>query len=268
MIIKHFNGSPKCLSRTVLPALEQGWKDHSSNIHFFFGYPRYSVMKEVNKLKEEWWFIDTGYLSAFYDRNPYPKIHDHDKTYFRVCRGSWHTKSVVDTSPERFNDLVSKNITSEFKGWKHNTKGHVLLCSSDQTDSRLFAGKSVQDWVKDETIKMTVQTGLEVRWRQKPLLSNQWVRKSIIEDLSKDLNNCFFTKGLVSGVMIDALVLGYPSYVHKDHCLAQLKMDPINSILPSEKEVTETLYNLANNQFTIDEMKSGKAYNRLKEYYG
>lgn len=268
MIYKYFNPSPRCLSHIILPILEQGWKDSSSNIHFFFGYPRYDAIKEVIKRKEEWWFIDTGYLSAFYNRHPYPKVHDYEKTYFRICKGSWHTKSVVDTNPERFNDLVNRNITREFKGWKHNPKGHVLLCSSSQPDSRLFENKSVEDWLRDETFKLTIQTGLKVKWRQKPSLTDQWTQKSIIDDLARDLNGGFFAKGLVSGVMIDALILGYPSYVHQDHCLAQLKMDPINSILPSETKVTETLYNLANNQFNINEMKSGKAYNRLKEYYG
>lgn len=263
MIIKHFNDNPNCLSHQVLPALEQGWEDTGDKrVHFFFGYPKADLVKKVMKAGEEWWFVDYGYMSAFIDRHP-PKIHHYDKTYFRVTKGAWHLNKLLDTDRKRFDVLVDQGVTKHFEGWKYKKNGHILICSSSDLVTKFFTGKIVRDWIESEMFNLKISTGKAVLWRDKPRPNNQWWNRSI----AQDLEGAAFVRTLISGAAVDALVLGYPSMVPSYHALAVLGMDPVKNKMPLEDAVTDVLYNLANNQFTIDQMKSGLAYNSMRKYY-
>lgn len=264
MIYKYFNKNPQCLSHQVLPALEQGWEDtNGKDVHLFFGFPRHSDIRKIKRQGGEWWFVDYGYMSAFIDRHP-PKIHYYDKTYFRVTKGDYHVKTVFDTNSDRFDTLVNQGVTAHFDGWKYKKNGHVLICSSSDLVTKYFTGKIVQEWLNQEMFNLKISTGKNIIWRDKPRPNNQWFNRSIAEDLK----GASFVRTLISGAAVDALVLGYPSMVPSYHALAVLGMDPVKNKMPSEDAVTDVLYNLANNQFTIDEMKSGLAYKSLRKYYG
>ena len=264
MIIKHFNDNPNCLSHQVLPALEQGWEDTGDRkVHFFFGYPKANQVRKLNRTGEEWWFVDYGYMSAFIDRHP-PKIHQYNKTYFRVTKVAWHITKLVDIDRKRFDVLVDQGVTKHFEGWKYKKNGHILICSSSDLVTSFFTGKIVQDWIQEEMFNLKISTGNAVIWRDKPRPSNQWWNRSIAEDLK----GASFVRTLISGAAVDALILGYPSMVPSYHALSALNMDPVKNKIPTEDAVKDVIYNLANNQFTIDEMKSGLAYNSMRKYYG
>ena len=40
----------------------------------------------------EWWYVDVGYITEQITRYPEPKIHNYDRTYFRICKGNIHAK--------------------------------------------------------------------------------------------------------------------------------------------------------------------------------
>ena len=89
MIITHNIPWDKCLSKQLFPAIEKGWTDTDKPIHFFWGLAGQN-RKEIRKCMEsgeEWWYVDVGYLTQQITRYPEPKIHDYDKTYFRICKG-------------------------------------------------------------------------------------------------------------------------------------------------------------------------------------
>ena len=83
----------KCLSHQIWPHIEKGWKDEDKPIHFFWGLGgnNTKLIAEVTEKKEEWWYVDVGYLTQQITRYPEPKIHDLDKTYFRIVKGGLHT---------------------------------------------------------------------------------------------------------------------------------------------------------------------------------
>ena len=93
MIITHKIAWDKCLSHQIWPAIEKGWKDEDKNIHFFWGLAGHNIpeIKKCMDSGEEWWFVDTGYISKPITRYPVPEIVDKKRTFFRICKGSIHT---------------------------------------------------------------------------------------------------------------------------------------------------------------------------------
>ena len=64
---------------------------------------------------DEWWFVDTGYLSSQITRYPEPKINDYDSTYFRIIKGI-HIQIVFHVAtPDRWNILINKALTQNLK---------------------------------------------------------------------------------------------------------------------------------------------------------
>ena len=65
MIITHKMAWDKCLSHQIWPAIEKGWKDEGHDVHFFWGLAakNTSEIKACMDRGDEWWFVDTGYLS-------------------------------------------------------------------------------------------------------------------------------------------------------------------------------------------------------------
>ena len=66
---------------------------------------------------EEYYFVDTGYISSQITRYPEPKILDEKRTYFRICKGSFHTNRGKVNTPARLEKLRRLGIDAEFKGW-------------------------------------------------------------------------------------------------------------------------------------------------------
>ena len=54
-----------CLSHQIWPYIKEGWKDEDKKIHFFWGLGGANVqeIQEVERLGEEWWYIDVGYIT-------------------------------------------------------------------------------------------------------------------------------------------------------------------------------------------------------------
>ena len=67
-----------CLSHQIWPFIKEGWKDEDKKIHFFWGLGGANVqeIQEVERLGEEWWYIDVGYITEQITRYPIPKIND------------------------------------------------------------------------------------------------------------------------------------------------------------------------------------------------
>ena len=134
MIITHKIGWQKCLSHQIWPAIEKGWKDDGRPTHFFWGLADNNLkgIRDCIDKNEDWYYVDVGYLTQQITRYPEPKIHDYDKTYFRICKGNIHTIRGKVGSGVRLQKLESQGIDVEFKGWNTGETRHILLCPSSQ----------------------------------------------------------------------------------------------------------------------------------------
>ena len=134
MIITHKIKWNKCLSHKIWPMIEKGWPDEGRPVHFFWGLAGNNIaeIRKCMEMNEEYYFVDTGYLSSQITRYPEPKILDEKKTFFRICKGSFHTNKGKVNTPERLERLKQLGIDAEFKGWRDTGK-HILLCPSSPT---------------------------------------------------------------------------------------------------------------------------------------
>jgi len=246
MIITHKLQWNKCLSHQIWPAIEKGWKDEDKPIHFFWGLGGSNIqeIREVTERGEEWWFVDVGYLTQQITRYPEPKIHDFDKTYFRIIKGGIHTTRGKVGNGQRLNELNNKGIDVEFKGWYTGETKHILVAPSSKK-----------------------YTDREIRVRNKPRPNNEWWNT----DIKDDLIDCHCLVTNMSLASIDAIMNRVPVIAAGKNIAAPVSSRSPKFVekpfRPGRKTIDEWLKYVVENQFTIQEIENGTAYDILKEQY-
>mgnify|MGYP000862494329 FL=1 len=267
MIITHNIPWDKCLSKQLFPAIEKGWSNEGRPTHFFWGLAGKNIrgIKECIEKNEEWWYVDVGYLTQQITRYPEPKIHDYDKTYFRICKGNIHTIRGKVGPGVRLQKLEHQGIDIQFKGWNTGETTHILVAPSSQTVTYHINGISQDEWVKQITEEIKQHTDMPIKFRNKPRPGNQWWETDIKDDL-KDCH-CLVTNMSLS--VIDAILNQVPVICHQRNVAAPVSSRDIKYIKkpmrPGRKTIDEWLKVIAENQFTIPEIEDGTAYRTLRE---
>ena len=265
MIITHKLNWSKCLSHQIWPAIEKGWPDEGRPVHFFWGLAgnNISEIRKCMDLNEEYYFVDTGYISKPIHRYPEPKILDEKRTYFRICKGSFHTNKGKVNTPERLEKLKELGIDAEFKGWRDTGK-HILLCPSSPTVTFQMNGITQDEWVEVAKREIRKYTDREIRFRNKPRPGNQWWNT----DIKDDLKDCYALVTNYSLSAFDALLNYIPVFAEGNSVMGPVTSRDIKKIekplRPGRKTMEEWLKFVAENQFTLKEMANGKAYEILK----
>ena len=215
--------------------------------------------------KEEWWYIDVGYLTQQITRYPSPIIHDYNKTYFRICKGGIHTNYGRVGSGQRLSELSNKGIDVEFKGWYTGETKHILLAPSSQTVTYHMNGISQDEWVQTAIQEIKKHTDRKIVFRNKPRPNNEWWNT----DIKDDLKNCHCLVTNVSLSAIDAVLNKVPVVTHNFNICSPIAGRDLSKIekplKPGHKTVEEWLKFVAENQFTIPEIIDGTAYKILQE---
>lgn len=271
MIITHKLAWDKCLSHQIWPAIEKGWQDEDKNIHFFWGLAgeNRQKIKECQINNEEWWYVDVGYFTQQIVRYPEPKIIDYNKTYFRICKGNIHTIRGKVGTGQRIVDLESKGIDVTFKGWNAGEPHrHILLCPSSETVTQEYNSMSQGEWIEQVSKDIKQYTDRKIIVRNKPRPGNQWWETDIKNEL-KDAH-CLVTNMSLSA--IDAVMNKVPAICEGTNVAwAVTSRHPKyieKPFKPGRKTMNEWIKFVVENQFTIEEIEKGTAYNILKEQYG
>tara|TARA_B100000123_G_scaffold190983_1_gene142606 strand:+ start:249 stop:1052 length:804 start_codon:yes stop_codon:yes gene_type:complete len=267
MIITHEIEWDKCLSHKIWPAIKKGWKDTQMRpIHFFWGLAGKNIpyIKGCIERNEEWWYVDNGYLTQQITRYPEPKIHDLDKTYFRIVKGGLHTLQGKSGSVDRLRVLENQGIDVQFKGWTTNTE-HILLCPSSPTVTFFINDMSQEEWEENVRSELRQHTDRPIKFRNKPRPGNQWWNT----DIKEDLKGCHCLITNMSLAAVDAVINQVPVLTHRNNVAFKVSIDNIHNINKTPKhprEVVEPWLNmLSHNQFTIPEIEEGLAYKILNE---
>ena len=267
MIITHKMAWDKCLSHQIWPHIEKGWKDEDKPIHFFWGLGGSNTrdIADVKEKNEEWWYVDVGYLTQQITRYPEPKIHDLDKTYFRIVKGGLHTIRGKVGNGKRLKQLDSKGIDVKFKGWYTGETNHILLAPSSQTVTYNVNGISQADWIKQVGEELRKYTDRPIKLRNKPRPGNEWWNT----DIKDDLKDCHCLVTNVSLSAIDAVLNKVPVITHNFNICSPVAGRDLSKIekplKPGHKTIDEWLKFVAENQFTIPEIADGTAYKTLQE---
>src|SRR6056300_353318 len=245
-----------CLSHQLWPHFKKGWPETDKNVHFFWGLGDNQIQKimEAEKNKEEWWFVDVGYLTQQITRYPSPKIHDYEKTYFRICKGNIHTTRGAVGTGQRLNVLKNQDIDVEFKGWYTGEVKHILLCPSSPTVTYHINGMTQEQWVETVTKEIRKYTDRPIEFRNKPRPSNDFWNT----DIKDSLIDCHCMVTNMSLSAIDAVLNKVPIITHTSNVAAPIASHDLKFIekplRPGRKTMDEWLKFVADNQFTIKEM--------------
>ena len=139
----------KCLSHEIWESFKKGWPESDEEVHFFWGLAGKNV-PEIQKCMDEnkkWFYVDVGYFTEQITRYPEPKIHNYDKTYFRIVHENLHTVKGIPGDGERIHELESKDINVEFKGWETGDTNHILVCPSSQMVTYNINGMNQDEWI-------------------------------------------------------------------------------------------------------------------------
>lgn len=212
----------------------------------------YGVMRRNNELRDQcieegrdWYLVDNGYLRP-----------GHFDGYYRITKNAFLCDGWGRPDHDRL-----RNLDIEIQPWQ--TQGDkILICVPPRDYGKLWHhdGDAWTRWVKgrfrgktDRGVVLSYKPVLDSRCHpaQPPLwqqLARAWA--VIVHD---------------STVAIDALIAGVPAVVTGDtpakRCCLTDPADIETPIYSDERE--ELLAVLAANQWTIDEMKSGKAWRDL-----
>jgi hypothetical protein len=267
MIITHDLDWDKCLSKQLWPAIKKGWQDTQMRpVHFFWGLAGKNIpyIKGCIERNEEWWYVDNGYLTQQITRYPEPKIHDYDKTYFRIVKGSLHTQKGKTGSVERLSKLEQQGIDVKFKGWTDNTD-HILLCPSSPTVTQFVNDISQEEWVESVKSELRQHTDRPIKFRNKPRPGNQWWNTNIKDDLKGA--HCLITN--MSLAAVDAIINQVPVLTHSKNVAFNVSINNLPNInkpfKPSREIIDPWLNMLSHNQFTIPEIEDGTAFRILNE---
>lgn len=268
MIFTHRMDRIDCLSHEIWPALEKGWPATSLDQHFFWGLGGDNVSKieQLEKHGQEWYYVDVGYLTQPITRYPIPKIHDYDKTYFRIVKGKIHTLEGSKKGGDvRLKELEKKGLPSKFENWKGGEGDHILICPSSETVTYKHNNLNQAGWVDRAISQIKKLTNRDIRIRYKPRPNNEWWGK----DIKEDLDDCHCLVTNMSLAAIDSILEGVPVVCDGRNVawpvstrFIQFINDPLK---PTIVNVNEWMKLLANNQFTIEEMKNGTAYKVLSK---
>ena len=267
MIITHDIPWNSCLSKQLFPAIKKGWKDENTPIHFFWGLGGQNVkgIRECVEKKEQWYYVDVGYFTQQITRYPSPKIHDYDKTYFRIVKGGLHTIRGAMGNGARVTELERKGIDVKFKGWNTGDCNHILLCPSSPTVTYHINGITQEEWIQRVTDEIQKHTDMKIVVRQKPRPNNSEWGTDIKDRLER--THCIVTN--MSLAAIDGIMNRVPVICHQRNIASFVSSRDIKFIKkpmrPGRKTITEWLKMIAQNQFTIPEIADGTAYRTLQE---
>lgn len=195
---------------------------------------------EVRATGAEYWYVDNSYLDATRG------------THFRV------SKNRLQHSGEGRSDCSRlRALGVELKQWRNGDGRHVVLCPQSESFMREIAGVSF-DWTQKTLEALGNFTARQLRVRQ-------WNRDktSLAKSLPADLAGAHALVTWSSAAAISAVIDGVPVVVTGPSAAAPMSGDiaDIEDLPKPERE--QWLGVLADNQWTVAEIRDGLAWRHL-----
>jgi hypothetical protein len=216
------------------------WRDNSLRpgpVAIWGSPARWGLIEKAIQQGRELFYMDHAYFGR--------------RTYYRITRNAFQHDGTGDAGPERF-DVHNRPV----QPWREDGR-HILICPNSPTYHRLF-GVDVHEWVTEitRTIAGVSQRPVRVRWKGQET------------PIDADLQDCWAVVTFSSAAALDALIAGVPVFVLAPFAAAY------RFGLPDVAQIESPIYpdgrarlmwNLAANQWTLDEIRAGAAWRALKD---
>lgn len=182
----------------------------------------------------DWYYIDNSYFDCCREK------------YFRITKNAVQFLSDGETDFSRWNMFHVKPKPMRKDG------NHVVVCQQSDEYLKVVAGISF-DWL--DYVKARIDRPLRIR------------KKGDKKPLSEDLKNAWCLVTHNSAAAVEAVIHGIPAVVTGLSALKDCASRDLSGIesasLPAEAGIIKRLGILADNQWTLDEIKSGVAWRAL-----
>lgn len=200
------------------------------------------TLRQAQAEGRPWVYADRGYFRATYG--------DDYRGYFRLTRDSWQHGGAGVGDDERW-----KKLRLEIKPWRKAGK-HILVCPPGDVFTSAVGGFSALDWSARVLRDLKAATDRPIRVRLKAMAS--------VTPLAADLEECHALVTYMSNTAVEAVLSGVPVFCTGEcaaSAMGKKNLAEIESPAYPENRV-EWAQVLANNQWTLDEIRSGEA-NRI-----
>jgi hypothetical protein len=222
-------------SADICAAFVAGAPKEAEGVVFYGVDPsNFNVWKKVQREQIPFYYVDNSYFDVVRG------------TQFRVTRNRLQVDAMQHTSDgKRFAALGL-----EIKPLQNNRYGHWVLIEQSLSFMQFV---DAPDWLH-HTLLWAEGTGRPVRMRK-------WNRDKARAQatLQEDLRGAWGLLTHSSAAAVTALLEGVPAYVAPTHAVARVGLSSDNSVDDRRRAFNA----LADHQFTLDEMKEGKAWAKL-----
>lgn len=203
------------------------------------------------KSADQYWYIDHGYFGKRHEK--------WGSEYWRITRNDLIHSGKGEHDWDRFN-----KFKYELKPWR-KIGDYVLVVPPSMPMAKFFG---VEDWLTRTVNGLLVNTDRNIIICEKKVYNAPQQMKHNFNqnavgygDYKTLLGSAWVVVAFNSGVVVDSLINGIP--VIQDY-----QSRNIGSVQDVENPIMDRslLKNLAYNQWTLEEMKSGKAWEELNEW--
>lgn len=205
-----------------------------------FGNPQnWELLQAAIQDKRNWYYGD----KAYFDRNK----------YYRITRNAYQSDCKGNVDAKRW-----EKLKIGLNGWKTGSK--ILICQQSEAFYALH-GKNRSEWVKNTIDELQKYTDRPIEIRSK---------------IYGDATEYLFQKSLIDvhAVIVYSSVSGAQAAIHGIPCFATEKCASLafgtsdlskieNPVKPDNRYEMACI--LANNQWTLDEIRNGTAWRDLNE---
>lgn len=201
-----------------------------------FGSPRlWSLLTQARAEGRTWWYGDKAYFGR--------------GKFYRITRNAFQHDGSGNAGPERF-----RRFGLSIAPWR-TSGSHILVCPPGDRFQRLHG---VEDWLERTLETLKTYTDRPIRVRPKPRLIDG-------NSLAPDLEDCWALVTFMSNTAVEAVLAGIPVFVTGRSAASRMGLDDRSRIespvMPDGRE--QWAWNLAANQWTLDEIRSGAAWRAI-----
>ena len=214
------------------------------------------IYKWCLKESKDFYFMDHGYFTNAHDA-PH---------WLRITKNAHCQNKITNTKPDRYEKYFKRNL----KPWSKNGK-KILILPPTNTIANFFG---VEDWLEKTLKILKKNTDREFDVREKPYnptVAKDHVGATIKVDKPTDhkgpihWSDYFACVSYNSNAMVESFTNGVPVFCDNDNSaalpIAESNFAKIET--PKYEDRVALFSNLAYNNWTIEEMKNGKAWSML-----
>lgn len=254
--VKSANGILHTKSKTVNQYEQTNWPSFNKNNLAKYPIAVFGILrgtgnliKECQRINHTYYYFDHAYTFKEQRHGINPILNDR---IYRLTKNG-----MMLTYIDKLNDIDKKRIVKfkkhiQIKPW--TKKGNYVLVISPSEHANLWY--NFTNWETNTVNKLKQHTQKEIRIRRKNS------KTSFIEELK----NAWAVVTLQSTASVDAILNGIPSFCDNVSCavpVSHTDLSLIETPLYSDRR-EEWIDSLLANQYTMNEIKNGFAWNRLK----